>query len=61
MDDGIEKRTVVIADERYDADRAPPASATKARSTTLPNQSNPKKKHRWKRPSIYRQRNHVGA
>jgi hypothetical protein len=23
MDDGIEKRTVVIADERYDADRMP--------------------------------------
>jgi transposase len=56
--DGIEARTVVIADKGYDADRVRAHIRDQGAIPNIPNKSNRKKKFRWKK-AIYRERNHV--
>ena len=56
--DGLEKRTVVIADKGYDADRVRAHIRAQGAIPNIPNRSNRTKKFRWKK-TLYRQRNHV--
>jgi transposase len=56
--DGLERRTVVIADKGYDADRVRSCIRDQGAIPNIPNRANRKRKFRWKK-AIYRERNHV--
>ena len=56
--DGLETRTVVIADKGYDANRVRAHIRAQGAIPNIPNRSNRTKKFRWNKV-LYRQRNHV--
>jgi transposase len=56
--EGLEKRTIVIADKGYDADRVCALIREQGAIPNIPTRANRKKKFRWKK-AIYRERNHV--
>ena len=56
--DGLEKRTIVIADKGYDANRVRAHIRAQGAIPNIPNRANRKKKFRWKK-AIYRERNYV--
>ena len=56
--DGLDPKSIVIADKGYDADRVRRCIRAQGAIPNIPNKSNRKKRYRWKK-SIYRQRNLV--
>jgi transposase len=56
--EGLEPRTVVIADKGYDADSVRSCIRRHGAIPNIPNRANRKRKHRWKK-AIYRERNLV--
>jgi len=56
--DGLEKRTIVVADKGYDANRVRAHIRAQGAIPNIPNRAHRKKKFRW-RKAIYRERNHV--
>ena len=56
--DGLQPRTIVIADKGYDADSVRACIRDQGATPNIPNRANRKKKHRW-RKAIYRERNLV--
>ena len=56
--DGLERRTVVIADKAYDADRVRGHIKGQGAIANIPNKSSRKRRYRWKK-EVYRERNHV--
>jgi transposase len=56
--DGLEQRSLVIADKGYDADRVRDHIRSQGAIPNIPNRANRKKKFRWNK-TLYRERNHV--
>jgi transposase len=56
--EGVERRTIVIADKGYDANRVRAQIKTQGAVANIPNMCRRTKRFRWTK-ALYRQRNHV--